>query len=84
MDFEYTNKKGGSLDGKTSHDVLKSDHLMKIVAGQDIFKFVETGDSTILSIAEEYQKMRQKEFKLTCRKRSFSHHEINDVEIFLV
>ena len=82
LGFKYTNKKEGSLDGKTSHDVLKSDHLMKIVAGQDIFKFVETGDSTILSIAEEYQKMRQKEFNLTCPKRSFSHHEINDVEFF--
>ena len=53
---------------------------MKIVAGQEIFTFVDIGDCTILSIAEEYQKMGQKEFNLTCRQRSFCHHEINDVE----
>ena len=82
LGFRYTNKKGGSLDGKTSYDVLKSDHVMKIVAGQEIFNFVEIGDSTILNIAKEYQKMRRKEFNLTCRQRSFCHHEINDVENF--
>ena len=82
LGFRYTNKKGGSLDGKTSYDVLKSDHVMKVVAGQEIFNFVEIGDSTILNIAKEYQKMRRKEFNLTCRQRSFCHHEINDVENF--
>ena len=54
---------------------------MKIVAGPEIINFLEIGDSMILS-AKEYQKMRQKEFNLTCRQRSFCHHEINDVENF--
>ena len=82
LGFKYTNKKGGSLDGRTSHDVLKSKHLMKIVASPKTFNRVEIGDSMVLSIAKEYQKMRQKEFNITSRQRSFCHHEIAAVENF--
>ena len=55
LGFKYTNKKGGSLDGRTSHKVLKSEHLMNIVAAPKTFNSVEIGDSMILSIAREYQ-----------------------------
>ena len=47
---------------------------MNIGAGQEI------GDSKILGIAREYLKMRQNEFNLTSRQRSFCHHEIAAVE----
>ena len=50
---------------------------MKVVAAPEIFNSVKIGDSTVLKLAEEYQRMRKNVFNLTCYQRSFCHHEIN-------
>ena len=55
---------------------------MKVVTAPETFNSVKIGDSTVLKLAQEYQRMRKNEFNLTCYQRSFCHHEINDVEIY--
>ena len=38
---------------------------------------ITVGDPAVLSLANEYLRLRRKELKLTCYQRAFCHHEIN-------
>ena len=79
-------EKGGSLGGRDSNKVLKSNKIMKVIFEREIYKndkgeFIIVGDSAILKMAQEYLMLRKTELSLTCHQRSFCDHEISKIEI---
>ena len=79
-------EKGGSLGGRESNKVLKSNTIMKVIFEEKFYKnpegkFIIVGNSTILKMAEEYLRLRKTELSLTCHQRSFCDHEISKIKI---
>ena len=79
-------EKGGSLGGRESNKVLKSNTIMKVIFEQKFYKnpegkFIIVGNSTILKMAQEYLRLRKTELSLTCHQRSFCDHEISKIKI---
>ena len=82
--IQVSKVKGGSLKGREAYAVLNSPEIMNIVAKPLIFNDcdpITVGDPAVLSLANEYLRLRRKELKLTCYQRAFCHHEINLVGV---
>ena len=75
-------KKGGSLEGRETHNLLKSQKVMKLIFERRNYGKVTIGDPALLNLATEYSRLRYKELNLTCNQRSFCHHEIGKIEVF--
>ena len=75
--IQVSKVKGGSLKGREAYAVLNSPEIMNIVAKPLIFNDcdpITVGDPAVLSLANEYLRLRRKELKLTCYQRAFCHH----------
>ena len=82
LGFVSSKKKGCSLEGRETYNLLKSKNVMKVIFGCKTLGGVHFGDQALLTLAEEYARCRYKELGLTCYQRSFCHHEIDNIEIF--
>ena len=87
--IKWGKEKGGSLNGNESDKCMKSNIMDIVFQPQDYKVQTENGEEIHLTVghkrihtlATEYIRLRNQEFKLTCRQRSFCHHEINKIDI---
>ena len=82
LGFVSSKKKGCSLDGRETYNLLKSQKVMDLIFERRSYGKITVGDPALLKLATEYSRLRYKELNLTCNQRSFCHHEIGKIEIF--
>ena len=82
LGFISSKKKGCSLDGREAYNLLKSNKVMELIFCSKLVNKVKLGDPMLLSLANEYSRLRYKELSLTCYQRSFCQHEIAKFEVY--
>ena len=82
LGFVSSKKKGCSLEGRETYNLLKSKKIMKVIFESKTFNGIKFGDIALVKLAEEYSRLRYKQLDLTCRQRSLCHQEIDNIEIF--
>ena len=55
---------------------------MELIFCSKLVDKVKLGDPMLLSLANEYSRLRYKELSLTCYQRSFCQHEITKIEVY--
>ena len=75
-------KKGVSLEGRETYNLLKSQKVMELIFEPRNYGKVTVGDPALLNLATEYSRLRYIELNLTCNQRSFCNHEIGKIEVF--